>query len=111
MESTHDLHIQRLERVAGGLDEVDASMDAVINNVHAVHLVLSIQVRIESLLNVLDDWPPRIVVVDEVTKARGIHDGQAEADTVLFNVGRDGLYADCLGSKVEGRLLALLWWV
>ena len=111
VESTHDLHVQRLERVASGLNEVDASMHAIINNVHPVHLVLGVQVGIESLLDVLDDWPPRIIVVHEVTKARGIHHSQAETDTVLFNVGRDGLYADCLGSKVERRLLTLFWWV
>ena len=109
VEATHNLNIQRLERVASGLDEVDASMHAIINNVHPVNLVLGVQVRIESLLDVLDDWPPRIIVVDEVTKARGIHHSQAETDTVLFNVGRDGLYADCLGSKVERRLLTLFW--
>jgi hypothetical protein len=111
VKSTHDLNIQGLERVTSWLDEIDASMHAVINNVHPVHLILSVQVRIESLLDVLNDWPPRIIVVDEVTKARGIHNSQAETDTVLFNVGRDGLYADCLGSKVERRLLTLFWWV
>jgi hypothetical protein len=111
VESTHDLNIQRLEGVASGLDKVDTSMHAVINNVHPVHLVLGVEICIESLLDVLDDWPPRIIVVHEVTKARGIHDGQAEANAIFLNIGGDGLNADGLGSKVERRLLALLWWV
>ena len=111
VKSTHDLNIQRLERVASRLDEVDTSMHAVIDNVHPVHLVLGVEICIESLLDVFDDWPPRIIVVHEVTKTRGIYHGQAEANAILLNICRDGLYADGLGSKVERRLLALLWWV
>lgn len=40
------------------LDEVDACMNAVVHNVHPVDLVLSFQVGIESLLDVLDNWSP-----------------------------------------------------
>lgn len=58
MESTHDLYVQRLQRVASRLNEVNASVDTVIHNIHAVDLVFGIKVRIETLLNVLDDWPP-----------------------------------------------------
>ena len=108
VKSTHDLDIQGLERVAGRLIEVDTSMHTIVNNVHPVHLVLCIEIRIKSLLDVFDNWPPRVVIVDEVTEARGIHDGQAKADAVLLNIRRDGLYADSLGCKLKRRLLALL---
>jgi hypothetical protein len=54
----HDLNIERLERVACGLDEIDDSVDTVVDNVHAVDLVLSIEVGVKSLLNVLNNGVP-----------------------------------------------------
>lgn len=49
-------------------------MHAIINDVHPVDLVLSIEEVIESSVNILSDWPPRVVIVDEVTKAGRIND-------------------------------------
>lgn len=77
VEALHNLDIQRLERVTCGLDEEDASMDAVVHNVDTVDLVLGIQVRIETLLDVVGDWSPRLVVVHKVTKTGGIDNSQA----------------------------------
>jgi hypothetical protein len=76
MKSAHDLDVQRLQRMAGGLNEVDASVNSVINNVHAVDLVFSIQVGIEALLDVIHNWSPRLIIVNEITKTRGINDCQ-----------------------------------
>lgn len=100
MEAAHDLDIQRLEGVASRLDEVDTGVDAVVDNVAAVNLVLSLKVGVETLLNVLDNRAPRVVVVDKVTEARGINDAQAETDTVLLNVGAGGLDRHGLGDDV-----------
>ena len=69
VQTAHDLDVERLERVASGLDEIDTGVDAVVDNVHAVDLVLSIQVGVEALLNVLDNGVPGLIVVDEVAKA------------------------------------------
>ncbi len=91
MQAAHDLDIQRLEGVASGLDEVDTSVDTVVDNVAAVNLVLSLEVGVETLLDVLDNRAPRVVVVDKITEARGIDDAQAETDTVLLDVGAGGL--------------------
>jgi hypothetical protein len=38
----HHLNVEGLERMTSGLDEVYNSMDTVVDNVHAVDLVLSI---------------------------------------------------------------------
>ena len=76
VKSAHDLNIEGLERVAGRLDEVDTGVHAVIDNVHAVDLVLGIKISIEPLLNVLHDWSPRVIVVDKVTESRGINHRQ-----------------------------------
>lgn len=108
MEPAHDLDLKGLERVASGLDEEDAGMDAVVDNVHAVNLVLSVEVRIEALLNVLDDRAPRLVVVHKVAEAGGVDDGKAQADAGLLDVGADGLDLDGLGNNVERRALLLL---
>lgn len=97
--------------MASGLDEVDAGMHTIIDDVHTVDLVLGIQVGIESLLDVLDNWSPRVIIVHEVTKARGINYGQAKADAILFDVCTDGLYADGLGCEIKRRLLSLFRWV
>lgn len=76
VKTAHDLDIQWLQRVTCWLDEVYAGVDAVVNNVHTVDLVLSIQIRIEARLDVLDNRSPRSVIVDKVTKARRVDDGQ-----------------------------------
>ena len=108
MQALHDLDVQGLQGVAGGLDEEDAGMDAVVNNVHAVDLVLGIEVGVKALLDVVDDGAPRLVVVDEVAEARGINNGQAETHAGLLNVGADGLDGDGLRDDVEAGALALL---
>jgi hypothetical protein len=108
VQTTHDLDIERLERVTSRLDEVNTGVDAVVNNVHAVDLVLGIQVGVEALLDVFDDWAPRVVVVDKVTETRGVDDSQAQADSVLLDIGTNGLNVYGFGCEVERGLLALL---
>ena len=58
MQLLHDLDVERLERVACGLDEIDNSVDTVVDNVHTVNLVLSIEVGVKSLLNVFNNGVP-----------------------------------------------------
>jgi hypothetical protein len=77
VQAAHNLDIERLERVTSWLNEVDTSVDAVVNNVHAVDLVLGIQVCIEALLDVLNDWAPGVVIVDKVSETRGVDHSQA----------------------------------
>jgi hypothetical protein len=108
VQTTHHLDVQGLQRVARGLDEVDTSMHAVVDNVHPVDLVLRLEISIEALLNVLDNWAPGVIVVDEVTETRSVHHGQAETDAVFFDVGTNGLDCDSLGNNVMARALAFL---
>lgn len=97
--------------MTSGLNEVHAGMDAVVDNVHAVDLVLGIEVGIEALLDVLDNRAPRLVVVDKVTESRSIDDVQSQAYTVLLNVCTDGLNGNSGGCEVEARLFLLFGWV
>lgn len=108
VQPAHDLNVQRLKGVAGGLDEVDTGVDTVVNNVSAVDLVLSLQVGIVSLLNVLYNRAPRIVVVHEITESRGVNHGQAKTNAVLFNVCADRLDGHSLRDDVVARAGALL---
>jgi hypothetical protein len=108
VETAHDLNVQRLQRMAGGLNEVDTGVDAVVDNVAAVDLVLGLEVGVVALLDVLDNWAPRIIVVDEVTESGGIDHAEAEADTVLFNVGAGRLDRNGLGDDIGVGAGALL---
>lgn len=76
------------------LDEIYACMYTVIHDVHAVDLVFGVEIGIEASLDVLDNGTPRIIIVDKITKSRGIHHGQTQANAILFNVGTDGLDGD-----------------
>lgn len=108
METLHDLNVEGLQRVACGLDKEDTCVDAVVHDVHPVDFVLGIQVSIEALLDVIRDWPPGLVIVDEVTEARGIDNGQAQANTSFLDICADGLDCDSLGENIQTGSLALL---
>lgn len=97
--------------MTGGLDEVDTCVHTVVNNVHTVDSVLSLEVRIEALLNVLDNGAPRVIVVDEVSESGGIDNGQTEANAVLLDISADRLDRDGLGDNVVARSRTFLRWV
>lgn len=108
MEALHDLNVERLQRVASWLDEEDTCVDTVVHNVHPVDLVLGIKVSIEALLDVIRNRPPGLVIVDKVTEARGINNGQTQTNTCFLDICADGLDGDSLGENVETWPLALL---
>lgn len=72
MQPPHNLNIQRLQRVASGLDKVHAGVDPVVDNVGAVHLVLGIEISIEARFNVFNNGSPRLVIVDKVAKSGSV---------------------------------------
>ena len=111
MQSAHNLDVKGLQGVTGGLDEVDTGVHSVVHDVHPVNLVLGIEVGIETLLDIVHDWSPRFVIVDEITKTRGINNSQTQTDAVLLNVGTDGLYRYGLWDDVEAGSLTLPRWV
>ena len=76
VKAAHDLNVKRLERMSSGLDEIDAGMDAIIDDVHAIDLVLGIEVGIEALFDVLNNRAPGVVVVDKVSKAGSVDDSE-----------------------------------
>lgn len=109
VQSSHDLNVEWLQRVACRLNEIDTCMNTVVDDVHAVDLILCLEICIESLLNVLNDWSPGIVVVDKITKAGCVDNGQSESDTVLFNIRADRLYGYSLWDDIKTGPFALSW--
>ena len=108
VQPAHNLNVQRFQGVTGGLDEVDTGVDTVVNDVGTVDLIFGLQISIVSLLNVLNNRAPRIIVVHKVTKARGVDDSQTQANTVLLNVGTDRIDGHGLGDNVVAGGSALL---
>ena len=76
MQSSHYLDIQRLQRMTRRLDKVNTCVHSVVYNVHSVDLVLGIQVGVETLLNVLNNRPPGVIIIDKVTETWCIHNGK-----------------------------------
>ena len=72
--------------MTGWLNEVDTRVDSVINNIDTVDLVLSIEIRVESLLDIVDDWAPGLIVVNKVAESRRVNDGETQPNTVLLNI-------------------------
>lgn len=91
-ELLQDNNIDRLERVARGLDEEEAAVDAGILD---ISLSLSSKLLPEVcrvlVLDVLHNWVPASLVVYLVTVTRGINNVQPQADTVLLDNVRNGL--------------------
>ena len=77
-KTLHDFDIQRLQRVSGWANEVQAGVDAEINAVNATRLLLLKHVGFVLIVEELDDRLPRVAVVDIVAKPGSINDSQAD---------------------------------
>ena len=97
----HD-NVDGLERVARGLDEEEAAVDAgVLDVALSLGRELLAQVGRVLVLDVLDDGVPAAVVVDQITVARGIDNVQPETNTIFLDDVRNGLN---LGGGADGLL-------
>ena len=83
-------------------------MDTIIHNVYPVHLVFRVEVCIESLFNILDDRPPRVVIVDEITKSWSVDHRQTQANAIFLDIGADRLYRDGFWDDLEARAFSFL---
>lgn len=87
----HD-DIDRLEGVAGWLDEEQAAVDAgVLDVALTLSSELLSQVGRVLVLDVLDDRVPAAVVVDQITVARGVDNVEPEANAILLDDVRHGV--------------------
>ena len=77
--------------MASRTDEVQASMNAKVNLLLPLWLLLLAHVRLVLVVNEVDDGSPRVTVVDVVTEARGVDDRQLRLELLLLELGFDDL--------------------
>jgi hypothetical protein len=82
-QSLHDLNIQRFQCVPSRADEVQAGVNTEINLVDTTGLLLLQHVGLMLIIQELDDWHPGIAVVDIVSEARCINDGETHYQLLL----------------------------
>ena len=92
-------------RVASRTDEVEAGVDAEVDLLLALGLLLLAHVRLVLVVNEVDDGSPRVTVVDVVAEARGVDDGELRLELLLLELGLDDLN---LGELVKLLLVALV---
>lgn len=103
----HHGDVQGLERVAGGLDEVDTRVDSRVVDGRSVDPVLGVEVGVKPLVNVVHNGLPRVAVVDKVSETGGVDHGQMQPHVVLLNVLGHGLDLHGL-ERLRGGVLAWL---
>lgn len=86
VQLTHEFDINLLERVACGLEEIDAGVDTVVDNLLAVDSVLLLEICVEARLDVFQDGLPAVVVVYKVTEPGSVDDGETESNTILLDI-------------------------
>ena len=85
-------NIDRLQGVAGGLDEEQAAVNpGVLDVALTLGSEFLAQVRGVLVLDVLDDRIPTAVVVDQVAIAGSVDDVESQADAVLLDDVGDGV--------------------
>ena len=95
-------NVNGLERVARGLDEEQAAVDArVLDVTLSLGCELLSKIRGVLILDVLDDRVPAAVVVDQVAIAGGVDNVQSQTDAVLLNNVRHRVD---LGGGADGLL-------
>jgi len=72
--------------MAGGPDEVQASVDTKITLLAALRLLLLNHVHLMLVVNEVDDGRPRVAVVDIVIETRGINYGELGLELFLLEL-------------------------
>jgi hypothetical protein len=60
VETSHELDVEGLERVARGLNKVDTRVNAVIDDIRAVGFILCFQVCVETAFNAFQNRFPTL---------------------------------------------------
>lgn len=79
-QALHNLDVERLEGVSSGADEVQAGVHTHVNLVATAGLLLLEHVGLVLVVQELNNGLPRVAVVDVVTEAGGINNGQANCE-------------------------------
>jgi hypothetical protein len=77
-ETLHDLNVEGLESVSSGANEVQAGVHTHVDLVCPAGLLLLEHVRLVLVIQEFDDRLPGVTVVDIVSEAGGVNNGQAD---------------------------------
>jgi hypothetical protein len=97
-ETLHDLDVERLQSVSGGPNEVQATMDPEVGLLPTLGLLFLSHIGLVLVIDEIDDWGPRVTVVDIVAESWGVNDAELDFELLLLELGLD--YLD-LGKLVE----------
>ena len=86
MQRLHKGHVERFQSVPRRGDKVEATMDAIVPNVSSIEAGFVFEVFLKLIVDVGDDGLEAAVVVDGVSVAGSVHDGEAETNAALFDL-------------------------
>ena len=89
--------------MSGGPDEVQAAVDPEVSLLRTLRLLFLSHVGLVLVIDEIDDWRPRVTVVDIVTKTGCVNDGELDFELLLFKLCLDDLD---LGELVELLVVA-----
>lgn len=76
-------------RVTRGSDEEQASVHTQVGLLSTLGLLLLPHIRFMLIVNEVDDWAPRVAVVDIVTKTGGVDDSELDLERLFLELGLD----------------------
>lgn len=86
-QALHNLDVEGLQGVSGGADEVQTGVHTHVDLVGTAGLLLLEHVRLMLVIQELDNGLPGVTVVDVVSEAGGINNGQANLNNQLATAG------------------------
>lgn len=96
--------------MAGGSDEVQTCVHTQVGLVFAIRLLFLTHICFVLVVNKFHDGCPRIAVVDVVSKARGIDDGELDLELLLLELGLDDFnLGQLVHLLVESSCVVLGW--
>ena len=80
-----------LLRMTSWPDEKQARVHPEVNLTLPLRLLFLSHVKLVLVIDEIDNWSPRVPVVDIVAKARGVNHGQLDLESLFFKLGLDDL--------------------
>lgn len=77
-EPLHNLDVEWLQSVPCWSNKIQTSMDPKINLVNTTRLLLLQHVGLVLVIKELNDWHPRVAIVDIIAKSGRVDDGKAD---------------------------------
>jgi hypothetical protein len=82
-------------------------MDTQIRLFMSLGLLLLAHVRFVLVINELDNWEPRVAVVNVVSEARGVDDGELDLELAFFKLSFDDFHFRELVQLLEMTLVVV----